>query len=557
MSRREMLKSVASMGAVAALMAPSGCITAKVRVEEPLEVGLTKQLLVDDWVITETQNLTRSLGRVVKANGGKPLQFTRSAEAGSDTKVDVWPLFASVYFEPAGKRFRMWHRVSFNDSSRRKGAAATVDEIGVGARYVRGYSESTDGIHFKFVAPLEGLTTSGDTNLVVTIDEHESDPAHRYKIGYDCDDPVHAAALAHSADGIHWTPYNRGKPVTYRASDFTNQILWEPSKRAYRLFTRTDFGGGGGGPLAGKVDVAIAKEKLEVRGVRSMLNHNFKAEPTDWKLEQHFLLDGEEQITSDRPPITEMLKDPQYLKRVRQEALRRQIYVMTDSIYQGVHFGLMAVLEYPTDVSEGVETDHVTRHERSVENYYFATSRDGVHWNFHWVYAGQPLVPRGGAGAWDKDMIFPTSQIVTHDDRHWIYYGGNNERHGAAEKNVWFVRQGGIGLAHLRLDGFVALEAGKEQGYVVTKPFKLDGKQLELNVDASGRGRVRVEMLDAAGSPIAKFSGKNAADYQGVDKIRHPPAWKGRADLSDLVGQIVRLRIHLTNARLYAFQVRP
>jgi len=146
---------------------------------------------------------------------------------------------------------------------------------------------------------------------------------------------------------------------------------------------------------------------------------------------------------------------------------------MTDWGYQGVHFGLMSVLEHPTDVSEGVETDHVTRHERSIENYYISTSRDGVSWNFHWVYAGQPLVPRGPARGWDKDMIFPTSCVITHRDKHWIYYGGNNERHGTAEKGVWFVRQGGIGLAWLRVDGFVALEADRQGGTVITKPFKL------------------------------------------------------------------------------------
>src|SRR5262249_47686497 len=234
---------------------------------------------------------------------------------------------------------------------------------------------------------------------------------------------------------------------------------------------------------------------LEVRGVRSTINPDVKSHPDAWTLEHHFLFDGEEMISTKGPPVEERLKNPEYLKRVRQEAMRRQIYAMTDWVYEGVHFALMAVLEYPTDVSEGTETDHVTRHERSIENYYIATSRDGIGWNYHWIYAGQPLVPRGPAGAWDKDMLFPTTRIVTHQDKHWIHYGANNERHGAAEKNVWFARQGGIGLAWLRLDGFVALEAGEQAGQLITRPFRLDGKHLELNVDARDKGILRVELL--------------------------------------------------------------
>lgn len=533
------------------------CSGATLGAEPPVEVGLNKQLFVDQQVIAETINLTRRIGSVTKANDGAPLQFTRTVNDGEQVPIDVWPLFASVYYDPARQRFRMWHRISLDDKSRRAAKGqATVEELGVGTSYHRAYSESTDGLHFKLVALLEGLTTSGDTNLVVTIDEHESDSAHRYKIGYDCDDPVHAAALGHSADGIVWTPYNSGKPVTYRASDFPNQIEWDAAAKTYRLLTRTDFGAGGG-PLAGRVDVKVGDKPLEVRGVRSMTNPDVKTNPTAWTLEHHFLLDGEESLSAKRPPIDQLLKDPEYLNRVRREALRRQIYAMTDWIYEGVHWGLMAVFEYPTDVSEGLETDHVTRHERSIENYYIATSRDGIGWDFHWIYAGQPLIPRGPAGAWDKDMIFPTTRIVTHQDKHWIYYGANNERHGSAEKNVWFARNGSIGLAWLRLDGFVALEAGASVGQLTTRPFRLDGKRLELNVDASSNGVVRVDVLNAAGEAIPGFALDQAQPGRNIDSLRFQPAWNNHADVSALVGQTVQLRIHLQHARLYAFQIQP
>ena len=114
-----------------------------------------------------------------------------------------------------------------------------------------------------------------------------------------------------------------------------------------------------------------------------------------------------------------------------------------------------------------------------------------------------------------------------------------------------------IGLAQLRLDGFVALEAGQQHGTLTTKPFKLEGKQIVLNIDASGPGRMRIELLDVAGSPVPEFSGEHSSTFHGVDAIRLLPKWKSHSDVSDLTGQIVRLRIHLDNARLYAFQVQP
>ena len=522
-----------------------------------VDVGLDKQLLVDDLVIDSKTNVTRQLGQVTKVNDGKPLLFTRKLRDGRWAPIDVWPLFASVYYDSARQKFRMWHRVSFNDRSRRADEEVTTEEIGVGVDYYRAYSESDDGLHFRLVSLLQGLKTRGDTNLVVTIDEHEADPEYRYKIGYDgaANNLPNGACLAYSADGIQWTPYNDGKPVTYRASDFTNQIYWDEKIQAYRLLTRTDFGWGGG-PFADRVDVSIEGHRLEVRGARSMINPDVKRDPTNWTLEKHWLLDGQEKWTKDRPPLEQLLENPDYLKRAREQAIRRQDYVMTHWIYEGVYFGLMSVLEWPTDVSEGTETDYFTRHERSVENFYIATSRDGIGWDMHWVYAGQPLVPRGPNGAWDKDMVFPTSQVITHEDKHWIYYGGTNERHGVAEKNIWFERDGRLGLAWLRLDGFVGLRADDEEGSITTKPFQLQGKNLELNVDARDHGRVRVELLDAAGQPIDGFSGNHAEWTDGVDELRFRPRWRGHTDLAPFAGKTVRLKIHLKNARLYAFQIR-
>lgn len=445
---------------------------------EPLAIGLEKQLLVDDYLLAEMSNADFELGTVTKANEGRPI-FTEG-----------W--FYGTVLHDEG-RFKMWFRRPENQGY--------------------GYAESDDGIAFVPRAHVTGINFAGDYTMSVLVDPHETDAAHRYKAAYD--GPGMAAALAHSADGIRWTPYNQGRAVTGRAADTYNQVLWDEGAQTYRLFTRTDFGTAGGSG--------------EVRGNRGMTNADIKSDPTRWHTVREWIFDRD---GADEPQ-------------------RRQIYALTDSILHNIHFALMSVYEWPGDVSEG-PADLEARHERDIMNFYIATSRDGDQWNLRWVYAQQPLVPRGPDGSFDKDIVFPSSAIVTHQDRHWIYYAGANERHGTPE--VAFPRRHAIGLATLRLDGFVGVAAKNEPASITTRSFRLDGGKLALNVDAR-EGYLLVEVLDEAGAPIPGFTRHQATRYSNIDELSLRPAWNHHTDLAPLVGKIVRLRFELQNARLYALQV--
>ncbi len=159
----------------------------------PLQVGLRKQLFVDDYIVTEKRNLTRTLGQVRKANHGKPI-FT-----------DGW--FYGTVLHDEG-RFKLWFRKPGTNGF--------------------GYAESTDGLSFTKRADVRGINFAGDYTLAVEIDPAETDPLHRFKAGYDA--PGMAAGIAHSADGITWTPYHDGKPVT------AVQILWTGVKLMRQSF---------------------------------------------------------------------------------------------------------------------------------------------------------------------------------------------------------------------------------------------------------------------------------------------------------------------------------
>lgn len=107
----------------------------------------------------------------------------------------------------------------------------------------------------------------------------------------------------------------------------------------------------------------------------------------------------------------------------------------------------------------------------------------------------------------------------------------------------------------------VALEAGDEWGHVTTKPFRLDGDTLEVNIDALGGGFL-VEVLDADHQPYVDSAKKQEFDwdnnriYRNVDGLRLQPRWRGDRNLESLVGKVVRLRFRLRNAKLYAFQIK-
>ena len=449
--------------------------SANPHVNEPVALGTRKQLLVDDYVIAETSGLARTLGKVTKRNGGQP--------------VFDGNFYGTVLYDEG--KFKLWYR---------------------GDPY--GYAESTDGLHFRRISKLVGLDPAHRNSASFYIDPHETDPAHRYKVCYAYLRP-HAAALAYSADGIHWKPYNHGKPVTHRAADTYNQILWDEEARVYRMFTRTDF--------------RRPPDGLEVRGARDMINPDIKADPTNWRT----------------------VREWKFGKGVTDEVYRRQIYALTDWIYEGVHFGLMSVYEFIPKPGTPYDSrpDLVKRHDHDVVNFYIGTTRGNAMWDLSWVYADKPLIQRGPDSSFDKDMIYPASEIITHDDTHWIYYNGYPERHGVGDRGKY-----GIGLATLKLDRFIGRRASGEQpGSLVTRPFKLAGTKLQLNVSATA-GRIRVEVLDAQRNPLPGFSGSAAPWQPAVDSLRWQPQWK--TNLAPLRGKLIRLRFQLENASLYAFQIK-
>ncbi len=476
--------------------------------ERLVAVGLQKQLLVDDYVIAEKHNVTRELGEVKKLGvilePSLPTDFHPSWKKPDGSRVALdFGYYLTVLRNDRDDRWQMWY-MAYRSS-------------GVG------YAESRDGIRWtKLLVAKDGKSNIIDDSQGFSCSIDPTVPwghPEKYKSAFDSNrDRVCQACLAFSADGIRWKYYNDGKAVTHRAADTHNQILWDPVARCQRVLTRTDIGGQGG-----------SSERRATRIMVHTAGNDLVRHPAAWKTVK-------DRIVVDDPAD----------EKTRWGTPRLQFNGMTNWIYEGVYFGLMDI--YTMGKSRFFDGfDYEKRHDDDFMDFYIGTSRDGVDFDKSWIHARRPFVPRGGAGSFDKDGVKPPSQIVTYKDEHWIYYAGMSERHYSRGRDLK------IALAKLRLDGFVCLRAGDEPGVVVTRPFKLEGGTLQVNIDAS-RGEVRVEVLDAEARPVPGFSGRDAKTHTGIDELRLAPRWGAGRDLSGLKGKVIRLRFELRNAKLYAFR---
>ncbi|MBM4005024.1 MAG: hypothetical protein FJ295_17345 [Planctomycetes bacterium] len=458
--------------------------------DEPIRIKSEKQLLADDFLVLSRPGLQRAFHPPVKANDGQPVLLFDQPWEEPGTSI----LGTVVRHED---RFRLWYRGS--------GSGPTGG--------IWCYAESEDGLHWtKPKLNLVMHQERRDHNIYVIgqpqaftpfLDPNEKDPAKRYKSAVNT--PRIDTALAYASDGLTWTPYRYGAAVTGRASDTISQVLWDPFANVYRLYTRTDYGTADSG---------------EVRGTRDMIaaRHADLSDPGSWRTVREWCLGWER-------------GDRDYHRH-------RQIYSLNGWIHEGIQFGLIWTLE-------------TGNHERM--NAYIATTRGEQPWNLSEVYADRELIPHGGPERFDCRWIQPAANIVTWNDRHWIYYAGSAMSHDGRWSPAIAGPKAGIGLATIRRDGFYSLQAGAAQGALTTKTFLFQGQRLELNYAAAVSGSVRVELQDADGKPIPGFRLSECSRLVG-DELAQVVHWSHGSDLSSLADHPVRLHIHVQDADLFAFQ---
>ncbi len=105
----------------------------------------------------------------------------------------------------------------------------------------------------------------------------------------------------------------------------------------------------------------------------------------------------------------------------------------------------------------------------------------------------------------------------------------------------------------LRLDGFASVNALLDGGEMITKTLTFSGNQLEINYSTSAAGEIRVEIQDAEGKGLPRFSLDDCDPIWG-DHIKRTITWGKSDDLSSLAGKAIKLRFVMHDADLFALK---
>ena len=472
-----------------------------------------KQLFIDDYMIGELRGLKKQLNRPVKHPWNPILKRERPSDG---LQID----YGSVICDPRSKKFQLWYQVILGKSFKEHQTH----------QYLVGYAVSDDGIIW--TKPIVDEATK--SNLIVfdppepfvggpgvMIDDRDPDPARRYKMIYaarpDGKSSSLATHVAYSADGVHWKQETRNPVVPY--SDTQISPYWDDKLSRYVAYLR--FG------------------PPNVRHVSRIESADF----AHWS-----------------PKVT-------VLKKTELDVpYATEFYGMVASPYSGVYLGLLNTYHGETIKPIPADKPWMDR-----VNNQLVFSRNGVTWqrviasgaitssehrrdrDWQSMVDAAVFLPYGTAdGDWDWGQVYPHHAPLVVGDEIRFYYGGTRGRHWATYHHDPI--ESGVGLATLRLDGFVSVEAGDEPGTLTTKPLVFLGDTLEVNANAAG-GVLTIEALDAMGKAIDGFTQDDCTPIT-MDSVRHTVRWKGGSDCHLLQGRPIQLRFHLRNAKLYAFEPR-
>ena len=464
-----------------------------------IPVDLGRQLFVDYFLVADT-DLHRTAHTPEYFPGNPVIAPDRPWEKYRGQGMAM-SFSDGVWYDPASRLFQAWYMSGQSTTS---------------------YATSGDGVHWDKPA----LDVHPGTNIVqeasrdssiVWRDAEEIDPTRRYKMvhgmgNYPGGRPF---GVYYSADGIHWRDSGlRTPPVGDRTTAFWNPFrrVWVFSIRAYAPRQQ---------PPAFYAKFPFHKQPGDEARIRSYHEGSDLAAAATWKPEEAVPWVGADRLDATRIDL----------------GSRPELYTVDAVAYESVMLGFFtiwrgqydrAVRDKPNQVSVGF-------------------SRDGFHWDRPFRSPFLPISEQ--KGAWNYANVQSVGGLcLVVGDRLFFYMSGRTAgQTGPGTEST--------GLATLRRDGFISMDAGEGGGTLTTRPLRFHGRHLFVNADSS-RGELKVEVLDAAGSVLPPYGLAECAPLRS-DNTLQEVTWQGAADLGSLAGRPVRFRFHLRAGSLYAFWVSP
>ncbi len=457
-----------------------------------------RRLFFDDLEIESIQNLKRVVNQPAKHPDNPVLRREHPWE---EFRVQV---YGTMLFDPEEQLFKAWY---MNIPKTPKEKITVAGQRRPGHATLLSYATSQDGVKWnKPVLNLVDYEGSTENNMIapelynpegfsVLYEPHDPNPKRRYKAFYwehgmgpfimHKGQEIYGFGekdgmhVAFSPDGVHWKSYEQN-PEMKLGSDTGQVVLYDEQIERYVAFGR--FGAGG-------------------RKVARSASADF--------------------IHWSKPQLV--------LQPDERDGPKTQFYGITMNRYEGLYVGVLWMF--------WIEAGNVGRID-----FQLCHSRDGKTW------IRDPernvFLPNGPPGSWDAFDMRAACHSVILDDRVLFYYAGSAAEHGKGDELKLGKASGmDIGVATLRRDGWVSLNAEETPGTLTTKPFSLPPGKLHVNVNA-GSGRVQVALIDAAGEIAAQsqaITGDRLDAAVEFPESGLPP------------GTHVQLRITIDNAQLYSY----
>ncbi len=514
----------------------------------PINIGAQPQLFVDNHLIEMVNFVTRTMHRPRKHDANPVLRKDKPWEMVPYFRTNCW----NVRHDPAERLYRCW----YEDIGMDLATFLTSERFSIGAisfafhnacRNRMLYAESADGI--RWTKPeldyrvVDGRRTNiclgdddfGKVHAFSIIDDPlEDDPQKRFKslIWHEHKGVEDSTIRAiHSADGRTWRMHD--DPVSFgwiRERALGDVIILYPdtvsghyyldtrqrAMQARRSNPRLPDVTGWGDPYWPDDRFGMSKRRIFTTRSRTIL---------DWPVLDEALTPDDEHDNLDD-----------------------EFYGLTRFRIGDLWLGFLDVFQ----------RTHNTKDIRLV------SSRDGFHWRH---VSREPFLDRGAEGSWDCYMVETCNTPLFLDDEILIYYGGSNLHHDWWEEGVlegldvpeaqpdFTGGETALGVATLRPEGFVSVDATVREGILSTKAFIGGGDRLLINARCAPGGSVDVELAGIDDQPVRGFERAHCDTFRG-DAVSCPVSWSGARRLPQAVASHgAKLRFYLRQASLFSFRL--
>ena len=403
------------------------------------------------------------------------------------------------------------------------------------------YAESKDGINwYKPNLSLEEFENTTNNNIILKdisdssafspfLDMNpEALQSQKFKANMERDCPSRTPETKginfySSSDGKQFKNFGADPAIPWMMPnhfDAQNVIFWSEVEKQYVMYAR--FGVGSNGKL-------IDHDRYRQRSLKKgeMIRSTVRSTSSDFENWSEFV-PMEYSDTDSITPSAQL-----YTNQTTPYFRANHIYI---SLPGRIFFGKIKDPKIVRDIDDedfGDCSDGVLMTTRAGSNRYDFTFRESL------------LRPGIGDKNWTTRNNYPSCGVIQTGETEMSIFVQRNY----AQTSAYLERM------TLRLDGFTSLNAGYDEGHMVTKTLDFTGNKLELNYSTSAAGRIKVEMLDESGTPI---EGYGIDDCDGLigDEISGHVSWNGSTDLSKISGRPVRVRFVMNDADIYSLRFK-